>query len=63
LVDQGAGFVVWAGSLTCDCYFADDFGGEGGSRLFRKGTSLNVVKTAEKASSIAAKKGLDGAMM
>lgn len=55
--------MVWAGSLTCDCYFADDFGGEGGSRLFRKGTSLNVVKTAEKASSIAAKKGLDGSMM
>jgi hypothetical protein len=46
--------------------FADDFGGSGGNKLFRRGTTSStakVTKTAEKASSIAAKKGLDGAMM
>jgi hypothetical protein len=43
--------------------FADDFGGSGGSKLFWRGTTSSTAKTAEKASSIDAKKGLDGAMM
>lgn len=60
-VDIGAGFVVWVGSLTCECVFADDFWA--GSRLFRRSVGSSVVKTAEKASNIAAKQGLDGTMM
>lgn len=69
-VDQGYGFDVWAGSLVCYCVFPyDTILVDSASKLFRRAVprpgsgSSGIVKTAEKAASIAAKQGLDGTMM
>jgi hypothetical protein len=67
LVDtQGQGFDVYFGDLYCSCVFPGDLGsGYSSSKLFRRAsrTGAGVNKVGKQALSIAAKKGLDAALM